>query len=201
MGSPPGAGVPWCAEGLMTANKHFKRRVRERARRTGESYTAALVRLRQLDGKEQPVTWQRIGKPDFGYAVQVPADWDERPPDLGNSPWETARFGRPADHRHIMIVFRTPNPRGRGAEEIASEVRPVLEGSGFTDFRIGAALVGGRAAGLLECARHDAGRIWAVREYFVVQDDVRFCLALGSSVPEEAAPVFAEIVERFELLD
>jgi len=45
-GSSPGVGFRG-AEGLMTANRHFKRRVRERARRTGESYTAALRHLRQ----------------------------------------------------------------------------------------------------------------------------------------------------------
>jgi hypothetical protein len=99
----------------MTANRHFKRRVRERARRTGESYTAALARLRQIDAKEQPVQWQRIEKPDFGYAVHVPDGWDERPPDLKNSPWETARFTQPADRRHSLIVFRGPTRPGRDA--------------------------------------------------------------------------------------
>src|SRR5437764_6559830 len=87
-------------EGLMTANKNFKRRVRDRARRTGESYTAALRHLRQLDVKEPTVQWQRIEKTDFGYAISVPAGWTERPPDLKNSPLETARFGEETDRRH-----------------------------------------------------------------------------------------------------
>ncbi|MFC7640329.1 hypothetical protein ACFQX6_04335 [Streptosporangium lutulentum] len=48
----------------MTANKHFKHRVRERARRTGESYTAALRHLRRIDAQEHVVHWQRIENPN-----------------------------------------------------------------------------------------------------------------------------------------
>jgi hypothetical protein len=184
----------------MTANKHFKRRVRERARRTGESYTAALRHLRRMDAEEQPMSWQRIEKSQFGYAVQVPEDWDERPPNLKNSPWETARFGQRTDRRHSLIVFRAPNRRTGSPGDIAAGARTSLESSGFTDFRITDARVGGREGALLECALHDAGRVWAVREYFVAVDGVHFCLGLGSSVPEEDAALFGEIAARFEIL-
>jgi hypothetical protein len=184
----------------MTANRHFKRRVRERARRTGESYTAALARLRQIDAKEQPVKWQRIEKPDFGYAVQVPDDWDERPPDLKNSPWETARFTQPADRRHSIIVFRGPTRPGRDAAQVADGARLALENGGFTESRISDATFAGRAGVRLECARYDAGRIWAVREYFVVEDASYFCLGCGSAVPDEDDALFTEMASRFELL-
>jgi hypothetical protein len=185
----------------MTANKHFKRRVRERARRTGESYTAALRHLRCIDAEERHMEWQRIEKPEFGYAVQVPEDWAERPPNLKNSPWETARFGQPSDRRHSMIVFRGPGRRGATAADVAELVQPTLESAGFSDFQITDVEVAGRVAARLDCARHDAGRVWAVREYFVVQDDVRFCLGCGSSVPEEDDLLFASIAERFEILE
>jgi hypothetical protein len=42
---------------------------------------------------------------------------------------------------------------------------------------------------------------WAVREYFVVQDGVSFCLGCGSSVPDEDDPLFGVIAERLELLE
>jgi predicted kinase len=42
----------------MTANKRFKRRVRDRARKTGESYTAALAHVRQRPEQEHPVSDQ-----------------------------------------------------------------------------------------------------------------------------------------------
>jgi hypothetical protein len=60
--------------------------------------------------------------------------------------------------------------------------------------------VGGREGSLLECALHDAGRVWAVREYLVAVDGVHSCLGLGSSVPEEDAVLFGEIADRFEIL-
>ena len=71
------------AEGPMTADKHFKRKVRERSRRTGESYTAALRHLRRDTRREpampsdptnqgDPVQWQSVEKPDLGYAAHVP---------------------------------------------------------------------------------------------------------------------------------
>ena len=52
----------------MTAGKNFKRRVRERARRTGESYTAALRHLRSSESTVEVsvVQWQRVEKTTHG---------------------------------------------------------------------------------------------------------------------------------------
>ncbi|MCO5997587.1 hypothetical protein [Actinoallomurus rhizosphaericola] len=185
----------------MTANKNFKRRVRERARRTGESYTAALRHLRRTEAEEQSVEWQRIEKPDFGYAVQVPRDWQEREPNLRNSPWETARFVDPRDRRHSLIVFRQPTRPGRSAAEIAEGVRHSLAQLRFADFAVSEVTVAGRAGTRLDCVRHDAGRSWHVSEYFVVEDAVTFCLGCGSTVPDEDEALFAAMAERLELLD
>lgn len=144
--------------------------------------------------------WQRVEKPDFGYAVVVPQGWDERPPNLKNSPWETARFGDVNDRRHSVIVFRQPVQPGREVMEVAEQVQPALARSGFTDFEITAATMAGGPAALLRCARHDAGRVWAVREYLHVRENVTFCLGCGTSVPDEDDEMFADMAERFELL-
>jgi hypothetical protein len=53
----------------------------------------------------------------------------------------------------------------------------------------------------LNCARRDAGLVWYVREYFVVQGDVRFVVGCGSSAPDEDEELFATVAERFELLE
>ncbi len=185
----------------MTANKHFKRRVRERARRTGESYTAALRHLQRSDAEERAMQWQRIEKPDFGYAVQVPEGWEERPPNLKNSPTETARFGDPLDRRHHLVVHRGFLRLALTPVAVAEQVRDRLESVGFGDFRIAEARVAGRDGARLDCAHHDAGRVWAVREYFAIRDGVRFVLACGTSVPEEDDAVFEAVAARFELLD
>ncbi|MBP2704571.1 hypothetical protein JOL79_12170 [Microbispora sp. RL4-1S] len=188
----------------MTENKHFKRRVRERSRRTGESYTAALRHLRRVDAEERHMhdtRWQRIERPDFGYAVQVPGEWDERPPNLKNSPWETARYGDRNDRRHGLIVFRQPMRPGRDAAEMARNVQGSLEGIGFTDLRIGDAEVAGRRGVLLTCAKHDAGRVMAVRHYMTTRDGVGFCLGCWTTIPDEDDAMFAVMALRFELFE
>jgi hypothetical protein len=185
----------------MTANKHFKRRVRERAARTGESYTAALRHLRHVDAWERIVQWQRVEKPEFGYAVHVPHGWEETLPNLKNSPWETARFREPADRRHSLIVFRgMPRPDWT-AMRFAEAVHASLESIGFVDFTLTEVRFCGRDGALLACVKRDAGREWAVREYFAVRDGVPFTLGCGSAVPEEDDPLFAAAADRFELLD
>ena len=45
----------------MTANKRFKRRVRDRARKTGESYTTALAHFRQRPEEERSMSDQTSG--------------------------------------------------------------------------------------------------------------------------------------------
>ncbi|MEV5573032.1 hypothetical protein AB0L06_23560 [Spirillospora sp. NPDC052269] len=186
----------------MTANKNFKRRVRARARRTGESYTAALRHLRHEDAEERPMqhTWRRVAKPEFGYALQIPDGWDERPPNLRNSPIETARFVDPTDRRHSVIVFRAMPQPGATALDAAERVRPVLAASGFDDFQITPAEVAGRPGARLDCAKHDAGRTWTVREYFVVEGETPFALGCGTFTPEADDPLFTTLATHFELL-
>jgi hypothetical protein len=184
----------------MTANKHSKRRARDRARRTGESYTTALRHLRRIDAREHLMQWQRIEKPDFGYAVHVPQNWAEHAPDLKNSPLETARFGDPGDRRHCLVVFRGWPMPGRNAVQAAERLQVTLEAAGFGRFQITRTQLAGLPAARLDCALHDAGRIWAVREYVVIRDGIRFVLGCGSSVPEEDDSLFTAMAERFELL-
>src|SRR3954451_1480096 len=50
-----------CVEGQMTAHRNFKRRVRARAAKTGESYTAALRHFRPTpSGEDMPELTQTI---------------------------------------------------------------------------------------------------------------------------------------------
>jgi hypothetical protein len=147
-----------------------------------------------------PTQWQRVEKPDFGYAVHVPHGWEEYPPNLKNSPIETARFADPRDRRHSVIVFRTMPRPGLSAAEHAERAQASLEASGFGDFEISEAEVSGQPSARLDCAKHDAGRTWAVREYFVGHDDTCFVLGCGSAVPDEDHALFTQIAERFEIL-
>ena len=84
---------------------------------------------------------------------------------------------------------------------MAEEAQRRLGAAGFGVFQVADTQVAGRAATLLQCARPDAGRAWAVREYIVVHGDVGFCVGCGSSAPEDDDPMFAVIAERTELLE
>jgi hypothetical protein len=144
--------------------------------------------------------WQRVEKTEFGYAVQVPQGWVEREADLRNSPWETARFVDPADRRHSVIVFRNPVGPQRAALDVAQRAQTALAAGGFVELEITDTELGGQAGARLDCARHDTGRVWSVREYFAVIDGVSFCLGCGSAVLEEDESLFAEMARTFEIL-
>jgi hypothetical protein len=184
----------------MTANKNFKRRVRERARRTGESYTAALSHLRRIAAKESSMQWQRVERPEYGYAVHIPQGWEEREANLKNSPWEVARYVEPGDRRHMVGVFKPFRRPGRTAAELATGARSALEGSGFSEFSSAPATLGGVPAVQLSCVKRDAGRVWAVRELFAVQGETELCLGFGTAAPDEDDPIFEAMAERFEIL-
>jgi hypothetical protein len=202
----------------MTAHKRFKRRVRERARRTGESYTAALRNLRHVPVQEQKMTqqhpdqpepahrtppdpgWERIEVTEFGYALHLPVGWQRRDPDLRNSPWETARFAEPTDRRHSLIVFRSPVRPGADPTVVAERAQHALAAALFTDFTVQPVPFAGRPGRRLDCVRHDAGRVWAVTQFYAVGDASAFCLGFGSTAAQEDESLFVQVAQRFELL-
>ena len=106
----------------------------------------------------------------------------------------------PADRRHSVIVFRNPVGPGNTAADMARRAQASLAAVGFAELAVADAEWGGRAGVRLDCAKHDAGRVWAVREYFAVTDGIGFCLGCGSAVPEEDEPLFAEMARTFEVL-
>ncbi len=144
--------------------------------------------------------WQRIAKPEFSYAIHIPQGWDERPPDLTNSNLETARFVDPTDRRHIVIVFRNFPSSDATPRLAAARIQNTLAAKGFVDFEIADAEVAGQQGARLDCAKHDAGRTWVVRQYIVVQDTNHFVLGCGSSIPDEDEALFSDVAERFEIL-
>ncbi|OHV35691.1 MULTISPECIES: hypothetical protein [Pseudofrankia] len=160
------------------------------------------------EGPASPeIGWRQVVKPEFGYFLSIPESWEERPPNLKNSPWEPARFAEPGDRRHTVIVFRNPVFRRRSALEPAESIRESLTGAGFVDFRIEETAVARRSGARIDCARHDAGRVWAVREYLVITEEANMCLGLGSAapdadaaLPDKDAALFDELAARRELL-
>lgn len=186
----------------MTAHKHRKQRVRRRAERTGESYTAALRYLRppMTEEKMEAAGWRRIEKPEFGYTVSIPGGWVETPPDLRNSPWETARFGTPEDRRHDVVVFRQPVISGQTAADIVANAKSHLEGYGFGEFHVEHVTVASREGLRLDFATTDAERTWSSQQYYFVDGNACFCVGYGSTAPEEIREIIDAMVASFALM-
>jgi hypothetical protein len=187
----------------MTQNKNFKRLVRERTLKTGESYAAAFHQLRSTSDAgppDDPIVWRRIDRSEYGYAIHIPEAWDESPPNLRNSPWEVARYGDKGDRRRGVIVFRNPQRPGWDARDVAEEAREMLEVSGFGNFSLQDTMLGDMPAARLDCDRRDAGRIWAVRQYIVALEAVHLNFSSGTSTPEDDGALLDAMAERYEVL-
>jgi hypothetical protein len=196
----------------MTAKKNLKRLVRARARKTGESYAAALSQLRKerSSAPGQPVepepsgglfSMRRIEKSEHGFVLTLADSWKEEPPDTRNSPWEVARFVTtdtgPGWHR--IFVFRHPAPRSGDARLAARLVQPALERAGFGNFQLVDAELAGCPATQLDFERTAPGGFLACRQYRVVVGDITLCLGLSTPDPERDFAPFDAIVDSLEL--
>ena len=187
----------------MTQNKNFKRLVRERTLKTGESYAAAFHQLRSTTDAgppDDPIVWRRIERAEYGYAIHIPESWDEFPPNLRNSPWETARYSETGDRRRGAIVFRNPDMPGRNARQIAEAVRLCLEATGYGNFTLQNTMLGDMPGARLDCDKRDAGRIWAVREYIATLGAVYLNFGTGTATPEDDGALFDAMAQRFEVM-
>jgi len=190
----------------MTAKKNFKRLVRARARKTGESYAAALQHFQHRSAEDQPVktpALRRIEKPEYGFALEVPVEWVDEPPDLKNSPWEAARAfaSYPDGARRGFIVFRNPAGPGADPEAAARGAQNFLSRNGFSNFALSDAVIAGRPAVRLDFDRPSvAPRVWAVRHYFLVVENRTFCVSFGTSEPSEDGPLVERLAASFELI-
>lgn len=192
----------------MTAKKNLKRLVRSRARKTGESYAAALWQIRkerhvQQTSSNPAPTLRRIAKPEYGFALTLPEDWAEHPPDTRTSPWEVGRFvpsGSALPGHRGITVFRSPAPDGADARVAALAARPAFERAGYRDIRVSDATLAGRPASRLDCERPIPTGVLTCRQYRVVVDGITVCLGFTTSDPDRDFPFLDRVVASFELI-
>lgn len=194
----------------MTAKKDLKRLVRARARKTGESYAAALRHFRKQVPEEKTMAapasstrLRRVEKPQYGFAVQLPEDWAEEPADPFNSEWEVARFrlSGPSGSVRNCLVFRSPEKPDADPRDAARRAETSLGQAGFGNFRHVHIKLGGLPAARLDFDRPwPNDRIWSCRHHFVVAAGHLFCLSFGTTAIEEDAPLLDELTARFEFI-
>ena len=187
----------------MTTDKDFKRLVRGRSDRTGESYSAARRRLLKRRGQRVPIpNLRRVEKPEYGFSIEVPEDWPEEPPDLNNSQYEVARFRYyDADARRLTLVSRPTDDAEPQVWTAANAVRGRRQRTGFMHFSLAECEWGGGDGVRIDCDKpSDRPRgVWTIREYLAVANGVVYILGMGTSQPIDDGPLFDEIATRFEV--
>ena len=195
----------------MTAKKNLKRLVRARARKTGESYAAALRNFLKKPPGGQPVPaypsssanppLRRVEKPEYGFAIYLPADWVEQPPDPFNSPWEVGRFSTYDPVFRNCLVFRNPESPDASLDAIARTAEANLARTGFGNFRHLPAQIAGLSAARIDFDRPAPdGGTWSVRHHFFLAAGHRFCLSFGTTARAEDTVLIDRLASRFELI-
>ncbi len=96
------------------------------------------------------------------------------------------------------MVFRDEASFGH-VSEIAERARTALEARGFSHFVMSDAEMAGREAVRLDFDNDYGGGLWSVTDYVVKADESVYILGVGTSEPDKDAPVFDEMLRRFEL--
>lgn len=203
----------WDAEAEMTQDRRFKKRVRARMVKTGESYSAASHHLRKRRTEEPSMAeneFQSITNPDFGYTLKIPTGWRNVGPDIYNSVYEVARYLRTNDRLHDGIVnlfWDIPGDSPRQAAEtgdcsVFDLNRDCLLKEGIEDISIEDVTIASRSATRLDHA-YKLGDIenWASRSYFLSVRNTLICLNMGTSNVEADTALYDRIADSFHVIE
>lgn len=197
----------------MTQNRRFKKRVRARIAKTGESYAAACRHLRrsnQEDANMAENEFQTIINHDFGYRLAIPVGWRDVGPHIYNSVFEIARYLRNEPRIADGIVNLFWDLPGASSRQLAESGdcavfdlnRACLEKEGVTDISISEVTIGNRPATRLDHA-YRLGDIdnWASRSYFMAVRNTFICLNMGTSSIEANSMLYDDIAASFHVVD
>ena len=186
----------------MTVDKHFKRLVRARAARTGESYTAALWHLRRQTSASPSPNARRVRLADLGFSLAIPDPWQR----VVHSMWG-ARF--PAMHYEfakddLRLADCEVNSQRLGS--VRDSVRAAAEAiererpDPSARFEYTDTSLGDRPAIRLDHAnnRHPQA---SERHYCLKHNDHLLTLRFTTTDREACDPVFDEMAASIELVD
>lgn len=184
----------------MTERKRFKRLVRARAHKTGESYTTALrhFRTRRPEDHHMPENqWKKIARPDLGFVLSVPDDWEELAP---TGALEAVRFGDSSGAWRCAVLSWPALP-GSDARSLAVQQLPALEAdANRTNLDIVDLTVAGLAAVQQSWDYVDGDERYRECNVLVIAEWGGYTLALRSPIGDQTA-LFDEITARFELVE
>lgn len=197
----------------MTQNRRFKKRVRARIAKTGESYSTACGHLRKSNQEDDTMAenaFQTVINHDFGYSLRLPVGRRDVGPHIYNSVFEVARYLRnePKIHDGIVNLFwdlpgeSTRQLAETGEKSVFDLNRTCLEKEGVKDISIDEVTIGGRPATRLDHA-YKLGDIdnWASRSYFMAVRNTFICLNMGTSDVDADRRLYDEIADSFKVID
>ena len=134
----------------------------------------------------------------WNFALDIPSGWTELPPVLTNSPYETVRFEPDVTGGNLIIVFRLPHEPAVPPEKNIQQMEASLAGGGFTHFVPGKTRIGSREVSTLDFdRRRPDGKIWSVRDYFIVDGPVAYTLGFGTTDRSGTFATFDRVAKSF----
>ena len=186
----------------MTVDKHFKRLVRARAARTGESYTAARWHLRREAADSSAAKTRRIRSADLGFSVAIPEPWGR----VTHSMWGVSY---PALHYEVskgasrLADFELNSQRlgtARDASRAAAEAIERERSDPSVRFEYADTIIGGKPAIRLDRTKARHPQAWE-RHYFLNHNDHLLMLRFGTRDRTTFEPVFDSMAASIELGD
>ena len=186
----------------MTVDKHFKRLVRARAARSGESYTAALWHLRREAGDLSAAKTQRINSADLGFSVVIPEPWHRVTHSMWGSSYPALHYEVSKGDSRLADCELNSQRLGsvRDASRAAAEAVERERSDPSVRFKYTDTILGGKPAIRLDPTNTRDPQA-SERHYCLNHNDHLLMLRFGTTNRTTFEPVFDSMVASIELGD
>ena len=186
----------------MTVDKHFKRLVRARAARTGESYTAARWRLRREGTNPSPSKPKRIKLADLGFSVAIPDPWRRVTHSMWGTSYPALHYEVTEDDSRVADCELNSHRLGsiRDPARAAAEAVERQRSDPSDRFEFTETMLAGTPAIRLDHANNRRPQA-SERHYCLKHNDHLLILRFTTTDRTASDPVFDQIVASIELGD
>ena len=182
----------------MTERKRFKRRVRSRAAKTGESYMVARRLLEHRSGQEHTLSeTNTITDQLHGFSLDLPAGWKRVDPSVTASHWQVAAFDGSGEHAHRYAALLILPTRGRSLDEVATSAVSAYTKSRVEGLEVHEAKLAGLDARRVVGHMDTRGTTIHVIEHIAIDDDRVLRLAVRTNDMERDQQDAAQIAKSF----
>ncbi|MDE0659998.1 MAG: hypothetical protein OXI79_10165 [Gammaproteobacteria bacterium] len=186
----------------MTVDKHFKRLVRARAARTGESYTAARWRLRRAAANPSKATTKRVKLADLGLSVAIPEAWHRVTHSMWGQSYPALHYEVTKDGSRLADLELNSQRLGsvRDPARAAAEAVERARSDPSARFEYTDTMLGGTPAIRLDPANNRQPQA-SERHYCLAHNDHLFILRFTTTDRRACDPVFDQMAASIELGD